>query len=417
MSASNIRFGPGCTAEVGLDLKAMEVSRTLVVIDPKLRSLPTGEVVFKSLDSAGVNYDIFDEVAVEPTDKSFQRAAECATEGGFDSFVAVGGGSTIDTCKAANLFSTYPADFYTYVNAPIGRGEPVPGPLKPLIAIPTTAGTGSETTGVAIFDELERKAKTGIAHRYLKPTLGIVDSDNTRTMPAAVAASTGLDVLSHALESFTAIPFDTRPQPKTPLHRPAYQGANPVSDMWSLHALKLMAENLPRAFADTSDEEARANMMLAATIAGIGFGNAGVHLPHGMSYPVAGNVREFTPPGFEVDHPMVPHGMSVILHTPAVARFTAPSSPDRHLRAAEALGVDTRDAAPEDAGEVLASRVVELMQDLKMPSGLAEVGYTSDDIPKLVEGTLPQHRVTKLSPIPAGEAELTSLFENSMTIW
>lgn len=417
MSASNIRFGPGTTAEVGLDLKAMEVSRTLVVMDPKLKCLPTGEIVLESLQASGINYEVFDEVAVEPTDRSFQRAAECATEGEFDSFVAVGGGSTIDTCKAANLFATYPADFYTYVNAPIGRGEPVPGPLKPLIAIPTTAGTGSETTGVAIFDELERKAKTGIAHRYLKPTLGIVDSDNTRTMPASVAASTGLDVLSHALESYTAIPFNTRPKPETPLHRPAYQGANPVSDMWALHALKLMSENLPRAFSDTSDEEARANMMLAAAIAGIGFGNAGVHLPHGMSYPVAGNVRDFTPPGFDVDHPMVPHGMSVILHTPAVARFTAPSSPERHLRAAEALGADIRDAAPEDAGEVLASRVVELMQVLEMPNGLAAVGYTSQDIPALVEGTLPQHRVTKLSPIPAEESELTSLFEDSMTIW
>jgi hydroxyacid-oxoacid transhydrogenase len=417
MSASNIRFGPGTTAEVGLDLKAMGVSRTLVVIDPKLRELPTGEIVLASLKSAGINFDVFDEVSVEPTDKSFQRAAECATEGGFDSFVAVGGGSTIDTCKAANLFATYPADFYTYVNAPIGRGEPVPGPLKPLIAIPTTAGTGSETTGVAIFDELERKAKTGIAHRYLKPTLGIVDAENTRTMPAAVAASTGLDVLSHALESFTAIPFNTRPKPETPLHRPAYQGANPISDMWALHALKLMSENLPRAVADTSDEEARTNMMLAAAIAGIGFGNAGVHLPHGMSYPVAGMVREFTPAGFDVDHPMVPHGMSVILHTPAVARFTAPSSPDRHLRAAEALGVDTRDAAPEDAGEILAARVVQLMQILEMPNGLAEVGYTEADIPALVEGTLPQHRVTKLSPIPAGEEELTALFRDSMKIW
>ncbi|MDA0591180.1 MAG: iron-containing alcohol dehydrogenase [Planctomycetota bacterium] len=417
MSASNIRFGPGCTAEVGLDLKAMQVSRTLVVIDPKLRSLPTGEIVIKSLKSAGINFDVFDEVSVEPTDKSFQRAAECATEGGFDSFVAVGGGSTIDTCKAANLFATYPADFYTYVNAPIGRGEPVPGPLKPLIAIPTTAGTGSETTGVAIFDELERKAKTGIAHRYLKPTLGIVDAENTRTMPAAVAASTGLDVLSHALESFTAIPFNTRPKPESPLHRPAYQGANPISDMWALHALKLMSENLPRAVADTSDEEARANMMLAAAIAGIGFGNAGVHLPHGMSYPVAGMVRNFTPAGFDVDHPMVPHGMSVILHTPAVARFTAPSSPERHLRAAEALGVDIRGAAPEDAGEVLAARVVQLMQILQMPNGLAEVGYTEADIPALVEGTLPQHRVTKLSPIPAGEVELTALFRDSMKTW
>jgi hydroxyacid-oxoacid transhydrogenase len=417
MSASNIRFGPGTTAEVGLDLKAMEVSRTLVVIDPKLRSLPTGEIVLASLKSAGVNFDVFDEVSVEPTDKSFQRAAECATEGGFDSFVAVGGGSTIDTCKAANLFATYPADFYTYVNAPIGRGEPVPGPLKPLIAIPTTAGTGSETTGVAIFDELERKAKTGIAHRHLKPTLGIVDAENTRTMPAAVAASTGLDVLSHALESFTAIPFNTRPKPETPLHRPAYQGANPISDMWALHALKLMSENLPRAVADTSDEEARANMMLAAAIAGIGFGNAGVHLPHGMSYPVAGMVREFTPSGYDVDHPMVPHGMSVILHTPAVARFTAPSSPQRHLQASAALGVDVRDAAPDDAGEILAARVVQLMQLLKMPNGLDAVGYTEADIPALVQGTLPQHRVTKLSPIPAGEEELTSLFLNSLKIW
>jgi len=417
MSASNIRFGPGTTAEVGLDLKAMEVSRTLVVIDPKLRSLPTGEIVLASLKSAGINFDVFDEVSVEPTDRSFQRAAECATEGGFDSFVAVGGGSTIDTCKAANLFATYPADFYTYVNAPIGRGEPVPGPLKPLIAIPTTAGTGSETTGVAIFDELERKAKTGIAHRHLKPTLGIVDAENTRTMPAAVAASTGLDVLSHALESFTAIPFNSRPKPETPLHRPAYQGANPISDMWALHALKLMSENLPRAVADTSDEEARANMMLAAAIAGIGFGNAGVHLPHGMSYPVAGMVREFTPPGFDVDHPMVPHGMSVILHTPAVARFTAPSSPQRHLQASAALGVDVRDAAPDDAGVILAARVVQLMQLLEMPNGLAAVGYTEADIPALVQGTLPQHRVTKLSPIPAGEEELTSLFRDSMKIW
>lgn len=417
MSASNIRFGPGTTSEVGLDLKAMSVSRTLVVIDPKLRDLPTGENVFASLKAAGVDFDVFDRVAVEPTDRSFQEASRCATEGGFDSFVAVGGGSTIDTCKAANLYATYPADFYEYVNAPIGKGNPVPGPLKPLIAIPTTAGTGSETTGVAIFDELERKAKTGIAHRYLKPTLGIVDSENTRTMPAAVAASTGLDVLSHALESYTAIPFNSRPKPETPLHRPAYQGANPISDMWALHALEIMAANLPRAVADTSDEEARANMMLAAAIAGIGFGNAGVHLPHGMSYPVAGMVRDFMPAGFDVDHPMVPHGMSVILHTPAVARFTAPASPDRHLQAAAALGADITDAAPEDAGDVLADRVIHFMQELDIPNGISAVGYTEADIPALVEGTLPQHRVTKLSPIPAGAEELTTLFRDSLRIW
>lgn len=417
MAASNIRFGQGITREVGMDLVDLGTKRTLLVIDPALRPMAIGEAVVESITAAGVECEIFDGVVVEPTDQSFRDAAEFATEGRFDSILAVGGGSAIDTAKAANLYSTWPADFFDYVNAPIGQGVPVPGPLKPLIAIPTTAGTGSETTGVAIFDYVEKRAKTGIAHRYMKPTLGIIDPDNTRTLPPAVAASTGLDVLSHALESYTAIPYTDRPRPARPIERPAYQGSNPISDIWALRALELMAKFLPRAVADTSDDEARGMMLLAAAIAGIGFGNAGVHLPHGMSYPIAGMVKSYEPEGYDVDHPLVPHGTSVILNTPAVVRFTAPANPERHLRAAAALGADTNGVDPDDAGEVLADRVIHFMRELNMPNGIAEVGYTSDDIPALVEGTLPQHRVTKLSPIPAGPEELTKLFEDSMTIW
>ncbi|MBP89925.1 MAG: alcohol dehydrogenase [Planctomycetaceae bacterium] len=417
MSASNIRFGPGTTAEVGLDLRDMQLKRVMLVIDPALRDLPPGQVACESLKAAGVGFEIYDRVAVEPTDQSFRDAAAAATEGGFDSFVAIGGGSTIDTAKAANLYSTYPADFFHYVNAPIGKGEPVLGPLKPLIAVPTTAGTGSETTGVAIFDYVEKKAKTGIAHRHLKPMLGIVDPDNTRTLPPAVAAASGLDVLSHALESYTAIPFNTRPKPTRPVERPAYQGANPISDIWAVRALEIVNESLLRAVRDTSDDEARGQMLLAAAIAGIGFGNAGVHLPHGMSYPVAGMVKDFRPAGYDVDHAIVPHGMSVILNTPAVARFTASASPLRHLTAAKALGADITDADADDAGNILAERVIYFMRALEMPNGLAAVGYTEADIPGLVEGTLPQHRVTKLSPIPAEEAELTELFDDSLAIW
>ncbi|HIK92360.1 MAG TPA: iron-containing alcohol dehydrogenase [Planctomycetes bacterium] len=417
MSASNIRFGAGCTAEIGMDLRDMSAQRTMVLLDPNLRSLSVAEVVIESLKAQRLDFVVFDEISVEPTDASFQHAAAVATDGGFDSFVAVGGGSTIDTAKAANLYSTWPAEFLHYVNAPIGAGQPVPAPLKPLIAVPTTAGTGSETTGVAIFDYVEQKAKTGIAHRYLKPTLGIVDSDNTRTLPAEVAACSGLDVLSHALESFTAIPFDQRPKPPGPLQRPAYQGANPISDLWSLHALELMAEYLPRAFADTTDDEARSNMLLASAIAGIGFGNAGVHLPHGMSYPVAGMVKNYRPLGFNVDHALVPHGMSVILNTPAVVKFTAPACPERHLRAAAALGADVADVSAEAAGDVLSDRVIHFMKLMNMPNGLQDVGYTADDIPALVQGTLPQHRVTKLSPRPADGAALTTLFEQSLNIW
>jgi hydroxyacid-oxoacid transhydrogenase len=417
MSASNIRFGPGTTREVGMDLVELGAKRTLVVIDPRLKSLPTGVAVLEALKAAKIVFDVFDRVSVEPTDDSFRDVAEVATQGRFDTFVAVGGGSAIDTAKAANLYSTYPADFFDYVNAPVGKGLPVPGPLKPLIAIPTTAGTGSETTGTAIFDYVEKKAKTGIAHRYLKPTLGIIDPDNTRTLPSMVAAATGLDVLSHALESYTAIPYNQRPKPARPIERPAYQGCNPISDMWALHALEMVAEFLPRAVADTSDDEARGMMLLAAAIAGIGFGNAGVHLPHGMSYPVAGMVRDYIPPGYGVDYPLVPHGISVILHTPAVCRFTAPSSPQRHLRAAQALGADVKGAADADAGAILAERVIIFMRRLNMPNGLSAVGYTEADIPQLVQGTLPQHRVTKLSPRPAGETELRELFKASMRIW
>ena len=417
MAASNIRYGQGITAEIGMDLQDMGVKRTLVIMDPNLVGLPTGQAVVESLNQNDVGYDLFSEVSVEPTDSSFKRAAEVATEGNYDSFVAVGGGSTMDTAKAANLYSTYPAEFFTYVNAPIGGGQPVPGPLKPLIAVPTTAGTGSETTGVAIFDYVEKKAKTGIAHRYMKPTLGIIDPDNTKTMPAAVAAATGLDVLSHALESFTAIPFDSRPKPDRPIQRPAYQGTNPISDIWSLRALEMVRDYLPRAYQDTTDDEARGNMLLASAIAGIGFGNAGVHLPHGMSYPIAGMVKDFYPDGYDVDHPIVPHGISVILNTAAVVRFTSPADPQRHLTAAKALGADITDVPDESAGEVLAKQVIHFMQTLNTPSGLRAVGYDESDIPALVEGTLPQHRVTKLSPIEAHAEELTNLFTDSLEIW
>src|SRR5262245_22533374 len=262
--ASNCRFGCGITHEVGMDLVDLGPKRVLLVIDAAVRVLPTGAVVQQALEENKLDFAVFDQIEIEPTDVSFLAAEKFATEGQFDAIVAVGGGSTLDTAKAANVFSTHPADFLDYVNAPIGKGRAVPGPLKPLIAIPTTAGTGSETTGVAIFDYTPRRVKTGIASKYVRPTLGIVDWDNTHTQPAAVAASAGLDVLSHALESYTALPYQQRLRPARPSERSAYQGSNPMSDVWALRALEIVAEFLPRAVADIHDEEARMQMMLAS---------------------------------------------------------------------------------------------------------------------------------------------------------
>jgi len=417
MAASGIRFGFGATREVGADLVDMGLRYVIVFTDPGLRSLKPVLAVLESLEANGVSYTVFDRVRVEPSDESIQEAIQAMASGDYDGVVAVGGGSTIDTAKAANLYSCYPADFLDYVNPPIGKGKPVPGPVKPLIAIPTTAGTGSETTGVAIFDYKPLRAKTGIAHRRLKPTLGIVDPENTRSLPPAVAASSGLDVLSHAIESFTAIPFGQRPRPERPILRPAYQGSNPISDIWSLEALRMTAKYIRRAVADPSDDEARAQMLLAASYAGVGFGNAGVHLPHGMSYPVSGLVRNYKAPGYNADHALVPHGVSVILNAPAVFRYTASASPERHLKAAEVLGANVDRASPEDAGKILADQIVQIMVDLKMPNGLSALGYSSADIPALVEGTLPQHRVTKLSPRPANAEQLAGIFSESMVIW
>lgn len=418
LATSSLRYGPGVTREVGLDLAEMGVRRVMVLTDPFVAKLPPLAVALDSLSRAGVSFSVFDRVRIEPTDHSFREAIAFAGQGDFDAFVALGGGSTVDTAKAANLYSTYPpADFLDYVNPPIGKGLPPPGPLKPLIAIPTTAGTGSETTGVAIFDYTPLHAKTGIAHRRLKPTLGLLDPENTRTLPPQVAASAGLDVLSHAVESYTALPFDQRPYPERPSLRPAYQGANPISDVWALEALRIVARYLIRAVEDPSDDEARGRMLLAAAYAGMGFGNAGVHLPHGMSYPVSGMVRTFRPAGYPVDYPLVPHGISVILNAPAVFRFTAPTSPERHLRVAEILGADVSRVKPADAGQVLADRLTALIERLRLPNGLRALGYGTEDIPALVEGTLPQHRVTKLSPRPATAEDLARLFEEAMTAW
>jgi hydroxyacid-oxoacid transhydrogenase len=417
MAASSIRFGVGVTREVGMDLAELGARMVMVVTDPQMATLPPVAAVLESLDASQVRYALYDRVRVEPTDESFRDAIDVARERAFDAFVAVGGGSTIDTAKAVNLYSTYPpADFLDYVNPPIGKGLPIPGPLKPLMAIPTTAGTGSETTGVSIFDLTRMHAKTGIASRRLKPTLGYLDPDNTRTLPPAVAASAGLDILSHAVESFTAAPFTSRPHPGRPVLRPAYQGSNPISDIWALQAMRIVAKYLVRVVGDPSDDEARAQMLLAASYAGLGFGSAGVHLPHGMSYAVSGNVRTFRPAGYETDHAMVPHGMSVVLNAPAVFRFTAPANPDRHLEAAVALGAPAS-ASRDDAGAVLADRITWFMDRLRMPNGLRALGYSSSDIPALVEGTLPQHRVTKLSPRPAGPEELASLFEDAMVAY
>lgn len=414
---SSITFGAGCLAEAGDAAAALGLKRVAVFTDKTVGTLAHPSRVIESLRAAGVDFALYDEVKVEPTDHSFQAAARFAAEGRFDGYVSVGGGSVIDTCKAANLYASHPADFIAYVNAPIGDGRAVPGPLRPHIACPTTCGTGSECTGIAVFDFVERRVKTGIVSRRLRPTLALIDPSTAYTLPASVVAASGFDVLSHALESYTALPYTRRAPAQRPSLRPMSQGANPWSDVGCREALRLTGCYIERAVRDAADHEARDAMMWAATLAGIAFGNAGVHLPHGMSYAVAGQVRDFRAPGYPQEEPLVPHGMSVIVNAPSVFRFTAHACPGRHLEGAQLLGADSRGAAEEAAGEILAQRLIALMRSAGIPNGVGGVGYGEGDLDDLARGAYAQQRLIRNAPVPVEHDDLARLFAGALRYW
>ncbi len=417
VDASRIKYGSGALREVGADARDLGMTRVALVTDPALAALPFVETVAASLRAAGCDVALYAHARIEPTDRSFAEASAFARDGRFDGFVSVGGGSAIDTAKAANLYATYPDDFDAYVNAPIGRGAAVPGPLRPHIACPTTSGTGAEVTGIAIFDYLAHHAKTGIVSKRIRPTLGVIDPDVTASLPKTVVACSGFDVLSHALESFTARPYTARPRPTEPARRPASQGANPFSDVACREAMRILGDHIVRAVCDSGDSEARERMMFAATLAGIGFGNAGVHVPHAMSYAVAGLVRAYHAPEYPAKDAIVPHGMAVVVNAPAVFRFTAQANPARHLEAAALLGADVSGATPDDAGEVLARRIEALMRATGMPNGTGGVGFDARDGAALRDGALPQARLLANAPRATGAEDLDALFARALRYW
>jgi len=414
--ASAMKFGVGALAEVGDEARALGMTRCALFTDSNVAQTEALKTVLDALTRAGIEAVVFDAVKVEPTDESFIDAAAFAREGNFNGFVSLGGGSVIDTAKAANLLASHPDDLLAYVNAPHGQAKPVPGPLKPHIACPTTAGTGSEITGVAVFDLVRQQVKTGISSIYLRPSLAVVDPTSTETMTPGVVAATGFDVLTHAIESFTARPYTSRPRPETG-KRPPYQGANPFSDIGSLAAIKLGGEHLVAAVTDPQAINARHQLMFAATLAGQAFGNAGVHIPHAMSYSVAGLNHSYVAKGYEKANPMVPHGLSVVINAPAAFRFTASACPERHLQAAEALGADVSNLSPAHGGELLATRLIEMMKACDLPSGLAEIGYGEDDIPALVKGSYAQQRLLAQAPCPVSEDDLAGIYRAAMKYW
>lgn len=413
LEATPITFGPGAAEEAGYELEQLGANRVMIVTDPGVAQTSIVDKVREIIESEGIECEVFDRVKVEPSLDSMQEAADFATDGGFDGFVGVGGGSSLDTAKVANLVATHPAPVMDYIYPPVGQGRKPPSPLKPFLAIPTTAGTGSEATTIAVLDLPELKTKAAISHRFLRPSHGIVDPLLTVSMPSDVTASCGLDVACHAVESFTAKPFHTREAPGSPDKRPPFQGSNPVSDLWASTALEYSGKYLRRAVADGDDVEARGQMMLAASIAGIGFGSAGTAIPHACAYPIASLKHEFRAEGYP-EEPFVPHGFAVIVTAPAAFRFTYPADPGKHRRAAEFLAGKPIPDADEDT---LADVLIQLMKDIGAPSGLRAFGYGEDDVESMVAGALKQQRQLTIAPREADPDDLANIFRESMENW
>lgn len=394
-----IVFGPGCSSETGVRLAQLGVSRALLVCDPFVVSSGTAARLQEEMSGAGVASEVFDRIAGEPTEASVAEAIAAATSNGYDGFVGVGGGSALDTAKLCALFATHGGGIYDYLNKPLGDGKQVPGPVLPLVGLPTTSGTGSEVTTVAIVDV---GVKSGISHRHLRPRIAIVDPLLTISCPPGVTASVGLDALLHALEAYTTLPYDKR-LALPPAERPPYQGAHPLSDLLCSKAIEMIGANLRRAVEDGSDLEARGQMALAATLAGIGFGSAGVHIPHALSYPIASLKHAWTPPGYG-GVAFVPHGLAVAVTAPASFRFIANAVPGRCREAARLL----------DAGDSLADSFARLMRDVGAPMTISEIGYGEEDIPAIVEDALKQQRLLVNAPIPVDAAALEAILRESL---
>jgi alcohol dehydrogenase class IV len=412
--APPLKFGAGASDEIGFDMAAYGARRVLIITDPGVAATGIPHRIADRLSAAGIRAEIFDGVHVEPTDDSIDKAAGYAREQGpWDGFIAVGGGSSMDTAKAVDLLVSYPGELMDYMSKPFGRAQPPPGPLKPLIAVPTTAGTGSEGTGICVLDVLSMKMKMGFGHWRLRPTLAVVDPLLTMTLPPEVTASSGMDIVCHALESYTARWYTSYGR-KGPAERVAFCGANPIADLWSEKAMTLIASSFRKAVR-SGELEARSDMMFAATCAGIGISNAGVHLPHANSYPIAGLVRDYQPAGYPAGEPMVPHGQAVSLTAPECFRFTFPTAPDRHLRAAGLL--DPGQDKTDDPAEQLPQALIRLMRDIAIPNGISAVGYTESDASDLARGTMQQHRLVAGCPRDVTQDDIAAILTGSLQNW
>lgn len=412
-----LTFGRGSLAEAGEHCATLGLRRIALFTDAALASSELLQTVTDSLREAGIAHATFCDIRIEPCDHTVANAAAFYADGQFDGALSLGGGSVIDTAKAALLTATQGGRTLDYIAAPTGGGKAADAPLPPHVACPTTAGTGSECTPISVIRIQELDTKFVVCSRHLLPQIAIVDPQCIDSLPPKVVASTGFDLLSHALECFTARGFTSYTHLPPVSSRLPIQGANPFSDLAAREAMKIAGDHLVPAVHDSTAEQSRDKMTWASTLAGIAFGNAGTHLPHAMSYGITHLMRDVTTGDYPVASPFVPHGISVIVTSPAVFRYTAEAAPQRHLEAARLLGASTGDATPAEAGELLANHLIQLMRDTDMPNGITGVGFSADDVSALAQSAARQKRAVANATRESNLIDLENMYRDALSYW
>jgi len=412
-----LTVGRGTLSEAGPRAAALNVRRVALFTDPYLLDGPLVAEVAQSLTQTGIEVAVFSDIRVEPDDDSVSRGAAFLADARVDAMVSVGGGSVMDTAKAALVLHVHGGEAVDYFAPPIGNGRAIPGPLLPHIACPTTAGTGSECTSIAVLRINSLNTKFVMASPHMLPDVAIVDAQVCDSLPANVVASTGFDLCCHALECYTSRAYTQHDKITSPTARQYIQGANPFSDLAAREAMEIVGKFLARGVNDASDTVARDQLMWGATLAGIGFGNSGTHLPHAMSYGVTHLMKDITTEGYPVSTPFVPHGISVIVNAPAIFRYTAEAAPERHLQGARFLLADDKGATLDDAGEVLANRLIELMRATHMPNGLSGVGFDKSNVQALANSSSRQGRAIANAPRDSNLVDLENMYANAISYW
>jgi len=392
-SAGQILFGKHAVRQVGEVVQRLQGKRVFVVADPILVRLGMLDQVFEPLKAAGLAVDAFTEGEPEPAIPTTMRCAEQARAFRPDVVIGLGGGSNMDMAKIAATLLAHPIPFQD-----IWGDDRIPGPILPLICVPTTAGTGSEVSGAAVVTDADNHIKVGILSNWLRPRVALVDPMLTLSCPPKVTADSGIDALTHAIEGYTAVDNEAFPLP--PGERSIYQGKHPMGDLVAEKAIQLIGRYLERAVKDGSDLEAREGMALGALLGGLAFSNVGVALVHALEYPVGGAVH-------------VSHGAGNGLLLPYVMRFNLPTRQREFAAIASLLGENTAGLSEAAAAEQAIAAVFRLRQAIGIPNRLRELGVEATLLRTFAAKTFAIKRLLRVNPRSTSEADIQGILDSA----